>query len=47
MHNATVPKEIKKLMIKAGLKTILGKTLRVHDIRYPNLNKIQTFFVST
>ena len=31
---ATVPREIKALMIKAGIKTIQGKTPRVHDIRH-------------
>lgn len=31
---ATTPRVIKELMIKAGLKTIDGKTPRVHDIRH-------------
>jgi integrase/recombinase XerD len=31
---ATVPRTIRELMIKAGLKTVQGKVPRVHDIRH-------------
>ena len=34
----TLQKRLKKYEAKTGVKSI-----RVHDIRYPNLNKIQTF----
>jgi integrase len=38
---------LRKLFRAAGIRNCYGRSPRVHDLRYPNLNKIQTFITNT